>query len=341
MSPDLRVAVVGGGVMGASLARAFARAGHAVTWWDPEADDAASAVPVALLNPYRGRSGRAHPEDLAGLRITWRWDEELRAAGLAPGARRSGVVRLADGERQARAFARVPGLRRLAAAAVPPPFRSPHGGAWAAEGGWLEPRAWLAALAADAAARGATRRRSRVATVEPDTACGGRWRVVSDAGERSRHDRVLLATGASPWPTAWAAALGGTPDFARLAGDVFPTRLPAPTVPLAGACYVGPVADELGHRVAAIGGHHRPPGPAPDDAAHGLVRNLGWAWPGLSVADLRHEAAWWGVRAHGEGHRPQLRELAPGAWWVGALAGRGFLVAAAVAEAAVRAVGPP
>jgi glycine/D-amino acid oxidase-like deaminating enzyme len=334
-----RVAVVGGGVMGASLARAFARAGHTVTWWAAELGDAASGVPVALLNPYRGRSGRAQPDDLAGLRVTWRWDEELRAAGLRPGAHRSGVLRLADGARQARAFAQVPGLRPLAADALPPPFRSAHGGAWAADGGWLDPRTWLSALASDAAAHTAVRRRQRVAAIE--RAGAGRWRLTGEGGEASLHDRVLLATGATAWPTAWAQALAAPPTFERLAGDVVPTRLPAPAVPLAGASYVGPVVDEQGPAVAAIGGHHRAPGPAPDDAARRLIGNLGWAWPELEEGQLLPHAAWWGVRAHGEGNRPQLRELAPGAWWVGALAGRGFVVAAAVAEAAVRAVAAP
>jgi hypothetical protein len=109
-------------------------------------------------------------------------------------------------------------------------------------------------------------------------------------------------------------------------------------VPLAGASYVGPVSDDRGVATAAIGGHHRAPGPAPDDAGSRLVGTLRWAWPELEETQLRTEAAWWGVRAHGEGNRPQLREVAPGAWWVGALAGRGFVVAAAVAEAALRTI---
>ncbi|MFU8888341.1 MAG: NAD(P)/FAD-dependent oxidoreductase [Trueperaceae bacterium] len=334
--PGARTAVVGGGVMGASLARAFARAGHAVTWWAQELGDAASGVPVALLNPYRGRSGRAHPDDLAALRVTWRWAAELRAAGLASGAHRSGVLRLADGPRQARAFAKVPGLRPLAGDALPLPFRSAHGGAWAADGGWIDPRAWLAALAADAEACGATRERQRIAALE--RADARRWRLIAEGGGSSLHDRVFLATGAAAWPAGWVRALDGPPAFERLAGDVFPTRLPAPSVPLAGASYVGPVVDGGYVATAAIGGHHRPPGPAPDDAARRLVATLSWAWPALAEAGVHGDAAWSGVRAHGEGNRPQLREVAPGAWWVGALAGRGFLAAAAVAEAAVTTV---
>ena len=334
--PGARVAVVGGGVMGSSLARAFARAGHAVGWWAPALGDAASGVPVALLNPYRGRTGRAHPDDLTALRVTWRWAEELRAAGLASGAHRSGVLRLADGARQARAFARVPGLRPVAADALPPPFHSAHGGAWAADGGWIDPGAWLAALAADAEAHGATRERHRIAAVE--RADAGRWRLITEAGGRSLHDHVLIATGAAAWPAGWVRALGEPPACERLAGDVFATRLPAPSVPLAGASYVGPVVDDLGLTAAAIGGHHRPPGPTPDDAARRLVATLSWAWPALEEARLHSATAWWGVRAHGEGNRPQLHEVAPHAWWVGALAGRGFVVAAAVAEAAMKAV---
>ena len=331
-----RVAVVGGGVMGASLARAFARAGHTVAWWAAELGDAASGVPVALLNPYRGRSGRAHPDDLAGLRVSWRWEAELRSAGLRPGAHRSGVLRLADGARQARAYAAVPGLRPLAADALPAPFRSAHGGAWATDGGWLDPHAWLAALASDAAAHAAVRRHQRVVAIE--RAGAGRWRLIDEGGEPSLHDRVLLATGATAWSAAWSRTLAAPPTVARMAGDVVPTRLPAPAVPLAGASYVGPVADERGFTTAAIGGRHRVPGPAPDDTARRLVGSLGWAWPELEAAQLLPDAAWWGVRAHAEGNRPQVRELAPGAWWIGALAGRGFLVAAAVAEAAVATV---
>ena len=340
MSGPRDVAIVGGGVMGASLARALARAGHAVTWWAPE-PAGASAVPVALLNPYRGRSGRAHPDDLAALRVTWGWAEALRAAGFAPGAHRSGVLRLADGERQARAFGEVPGLRRLAADALPAPFRSVHGGAWVAEGGWIDPHAWRSALARDAAAHGAVQAPRHVAAIERVRAArahAGCWRLIDDDGAGSLHDLVLIATGAAAWPPGWARALGEPPAFARLAGDVFPTRLPAPATPLAGASYVGPVSDDRGDAVAAVGGHHRPPGPAPEDAARRLVGNLRWAWPELEETHLRTEAAWWGVRAHGEGNRPQLREVAPGAWWVGALAGRGFVVAAAVAEAVVKAV---
>jgi glycine/D-amino acid oxidase-like deaminating enzyme len=338
VSPDLDVGIVGGGVAGLSLARALARAGAAVTLHGSDAfgADGASAVPVALLNPFRGRSGRARPDDLAALAVTWRWAAELRAEGFDPGAERSGVVRVADGPRQARSFATVEGLRPFAAASAPPPFRAPHGGAWGDAGGWVDPRRWTAALAGSAAAAGAVLRPGRpVAALEPRP--GGGWRLLGVDGSAADVARLIVATGAHPWPQAWARSLTA-PAFERIAGDVVVTRLAAPPWPLAGAVYLGPVASPAGP-VAAVGGHHRPPGaPAPDAGAR-LTSALAWAWPRLLEADT-DVAVWWGIRAHGEANRPQFVELAPDAWWMGALAGRGFLAAAALAEAAAMRLMP-
>jgi glycine/D-amino acid oxidase-like deaminating enzyme len=333
VTADVVVGVVGGGVAGLSVARALARSGIHVTLACAGAlgADGASAVPVALLNPFRGRSGRAHPDDLAALAVAWRWAEELRAEGADPGAERSGVVRIADGPQQARAFARVPGLRVFGAADAPPPFRAPHGGAWGASAGWLDPRRWTTALAASASAAGAILRpHAPVAAIE--RLRDGRWRLVGADGSADRYDRLVLATGATAWPEPWERSLP-RPTIERIAGDVVVTGQPAPPAPLAGAVYLGPVASPNGP-LAAIGGHHRPPGPPAPDAGRALRAALAWAWPALAEDDV-DRARWWGVRAHATGNRPQLEPLAPGVWWMGALAGRGFLAAAALAEAAV------
>jgi glycine/D-amino acid oxidase-like deaminating enzyme len=336
LTPDIAVGVVGGGVAGLSLARALARSGARVTLTTAGAigADGASAVPVALLNAFRGRSGRAHPDDLGALDVTWRWAAELRSEGLDPGAERSGVVRIADGPRQARAFATVTGLQVFAAADAPPPFRAPHGGAWGASGGWLDPRRWTIALAASASAAGAIlRTHAPVQAIE--RRADGTWRVICGDGSVAGYDRLVLATGAAAWPEPWERSLR-RPAFDRIAGDVVVTGLPAPAAPLAGGVYLGPVASANGPR-AAVGGHHRPPGPPPTDAGRALRDALAWAWPALADDVVDHEL-WWGVRAHAAGNRPQLEPLAPGAWWMGALAGRGFLAAAALAEAAVAQV---
>ena len=70
--------VVGGGVMGVTLAYTLARRGARVTLLEGGAGPrGASGVPVALLNPYRGRSARASAFDLAALAATWALVGEL------------------------------------------------------------------------------------------------------------------------------------------------------------------------------------------------------------------------------------------------------------------------
>jgi len=336
LSAGPSVGIVGGGVMGLSLARSLARRGHEVTLRSAVELGAggASEAPAALLNPYRGRTGRPHPDDLLALAVVVRWDAELRAEGLDPGVAWSGVLRIADGARQARAFAAVPGLAPFPPGAAPTPYRAPHGGALAAGAGWLDPRRWCAALAASARSAGADLR-AHAAVAAVGVEADGRWRLEGPDGTTTRHDRLVLATGATPWPTAWGAQLA-RPDFDRHAGEVAVTELTAPPLPLAGGVYLAPAATATGLR-AAIGGHHRPPGPPAADAARRLADALVWAWPPLAALAADGALAsrlWWGVRAHANGNRPQLLEVGAGAWWAGALAGRGFLAAAQVAEAA-------
>lgn len=330
MLTDAHDAVVGGGVMGLSLTRALAQRGRRVTLYSEAqlAEGGASAAPVALLNPFRGRTGRAQAEDHQALAVMWRWVGALRAEGWDPGTSHSGVLRIADSERQQRAFANVTGLTLLTPKHIPAPFRGPHGGALASDGGWIAPARYLAALASSATRAGATlQAHQRIDAVEPDRGC---WRLTSTAGRSTHHTQVWLCIGAAAWPAAWSRTLLSPPAFERLAGDIVATNLLAPAIPLAGGSYVGPLAGQ-----AAIGGHHRPPGPTPPQALSKLVHNLRWAWPELEPSALQTTTAWWGVRAHLPGNRPLQQQLAPGVTWLGGLAGRGFLVAAAVAEGIV------
>lgn len=337
MSPSSEVLVVGGGVVGLSLARALARRGRQVRLLAAAqlGEGGASAVPMALLNPHRGRTGRAAPDDLLALATTWRWAEELRAEGLDPGAQRSGVLRLADSSRQAADWARVHGLRALGPDEAPAPYRAPHGGALVPGGGWLDPRRWTRALAASARAAGADLMDGQeVVAAERSGAAGGpgsdAWRLWTAAGQGFGARQVYLATGAQAWPAGLAAAVGGPPVFEAVAGEVWTSPLPAPELPLAGGLYLAPVEVD-GVRLAAIGGGHRPPGPPAPEAAARLRRGLAWAWPALSEAE-GGEPPWWGVRARLPGSGPVLLPMAGGLWWLGGFAGRGFLAAAMMAE---------
>ncbi len=335
-----RVVIVGGGVVGTSLAWAFARAGLATQVVDA-GRPAASDVPVALLNPFRGRTGRAHPDDVAALHTTWRWADALAALGEDHGAHRSGVVRVADGPKQARTFVAA-GLVPVDPVAVG--VRAPHGAFYAAEGGWVEPHLWRGALRRAAVRHGA--RFVDGATVVAVARLGPgahghlrlRWEETTGTATTLTATLVVLATGAAPWSDGLIAGLGAPPAFEAVAGDVVITDRPAPGRPLAGSTYVGavrrhdaPTSGGGDRLVAAIGGHHRSPGPPAADTAARLRAAIAWTLPDLADGTDGDEI-WSGVRAHPPERRPVVRELSAGVIWVGGFAGRGFLAAADVAE---------
>src|SRR5690606_29915426 len=96
----------------------------------------ASGVPAALLNPHRGRSGRAHAADLAGMAAIWQLTAALEAEVGASGAHRSGVLRIADNAKQARAWQRIDGTRWLEPGEVPAVYHAPFGAMLVEGGGW-------------------------------------------------------------------------------------------------------------------------------------------------------------------------------------------------------------
>ncbi len=323
-----RLAVVGAGVVGSSLALAAALAGAEVTLFDAtDGMGGASGVPAALVNPYRGRAGRATPEDRLGARATWRWAAELHAAGFDPGAHPSGVVRIADRPRQARAWLGREGVIGFGPELDPEPgrWRAAHGGMLVPSGGWIDPWRWLGALREAAGAVGtrwcpgqhvrALERAASASTLHGDG--------LDDQGP---FDLVTLCLGASApgaLPHLQVTALPGT--VALCAGH-------APARPLAGPVYVAavgsPVRYGLDPRRAylALGGGN----PAlPDEAGERLRRAVD-RLPREPLAPP--ETIWRGVRARGPDPQPQVAALAPGVWWLGGFSGRGFLRAALEAE---------
>lgn len=324
-----RVAIVGGGVAGLSLARALAGRRRVVLFEAERMGAGASRVPVALLNPHRGRSARASDLDLAGLAEMRALDERLRAAGHDGGARFCGVLRLATSARQAQQWraraAGNPGVRWLAPGEVPPAYHAPFGGFLVLEGGWLEPARWLSALADAARAQGAEL--CEGARVTKLSRRGERWAVATGNGEVLA-EQVVLCLGADHLP--------GTPfaGLERVRGDVV-TLSPAPALPypLAGAVYGVPLA-----RGFAAGGNHRDPD-APDPGAPARVA----AGAARFVPALRGAAMvahWTGVRARRPDNRPLAGELEPGLWALGALSGRGFLAAALLARQLAERLAP-
>lgn len=331
------VAVVGAGIAGLSLAWALTERRVRTVVLDAGAVGArgASSLPAALLNPYRGRSARAHDDDLAGLAAFWRRDRALRAAGLEPGSHRTGVLRVADTEKLAARWhdrlAEDAATRWFESDALPAPYAAPHGAFLALEGGWLEPDALLAALAKSVRDRGGEIREGIRAEGIEDAPTGEPRALGTDAGPL-RARRVVLCVGAERTPGL------PLPELARIAGDVIGVRAREHFAwPVAGGVYgawrapagIDATGDDAG--TAYIGGHHRDPdAPLDPDALDALRRRFARRVPAL--ADAARVSHWSGVRAKRDGHRPWAARLEPGVWFFGALAGRGFLCAADEAE---------
>jgi len=319
------IVIVGAGVAGLSLAYALGRRGRRALVLERGRVGAqgASSGPAALVNPHRGRSARAHPDDLAGLAAFWRVVGELESAGLDPGAHRSGVLRIAPSASRARAWQKLASGRWLEAREVPPPYLAPHGALLSVAGGWLRPRALLAALKAASLAAGVEVREG-VRVLALGASSAGAVRLTTSAG-RLRARWAVLCVGADPSPQL------PLPRLTAIAGDVVgvPTRAlsAAPGPALGGSVYAA-----FDNGTAHVGGNHRDP-EVPDPAApRRLLERLDATLPG--IADAGATSLWSGVRARRpDGPRPLVTDVAASVTLFGALSGRGFLCAAALAEA--------
>jgi glycine/D-amino acid oxidase-like deaminating enzyme len=326
-SSSAHTLIVGGGIAGCTLLHALAKRGKPVTLLEGGriGRQGASAVPVALLNPYRGRSAQASDLDRSGLEATWQLVRALEAQGLEPGVRQSGVLRIASNARQAKLWRKREGLQWLEPADVPEAYHAPFGAALVPNGGWLEPRKLLAALV-EAAKRHWARVREEcfVEGLEPQ------WEgfAVRTNQGTFRARTVVFCVGASQTPGVQGPALE------RIAGDVVGLRstvdLP---LPIAGAVYGAKTSDLL-----YLGGNHRPAGEDDPTAPMQLQRAGSWFIPSLEQAE--RVSVWTGVRARTDDNVPLVTELRPNLWFFGGLAGRGFLCAAYLSEQLAHIIRP-
>ncbi|HET8985123.1 MAG TPA: FAD-dependent oxidoreductase [Trueperaceae bacterium] len=331
---DREVLVVGGGVAGVSLLYALSSRGVAATLIDTGlvGTRGASAIPYALLNPHRGRTGRARPLDLAGLEAFWRWRDQLESTGLDTGAHRSGVLRVASSSRQRALWSRLAGPTPLEAADFPETVRAKFGGMLVPDGGWLEPRRWLGALSQASVAAGAVIAEG-VELLSLSSA--GRQVAVTSGGvmtaqhvvlclgaydaSRLRLPRLELAAGLAVTMTLPEEAHAGTGAQTSTATDeVTAARMR----PLAGS--IGIVFS--GRQVVLSGAAH-----SGDDAdVERLRSSAAWFVPELVTASVT--SVWRGVRARRPSGVPVVRELRRGLTLFGGLGGRGFLCSALLAE---------
>ena len=94
---------------------------------------------------------------------------------------------------------------------------------------------------------------------------------------------------------------------------------------LAGAIYGARVGGAV-----YLGGNHRAAEQTDETAPAQLQRAGSWFVPALKEAEL--SSVWTGVRAKAADNLPVVKEVRRGVWFFGALAGRGFLCAAHLAE---------
>ena len=302
------ILIVGAGIAGLSLAYELSKHPITVTVLD-SAEAKASDVPVALLNPHRGRTAKATELDRAGLAAMQNLADELEAEGLAPGINFTGVLRLPSSARQAKLWQKQSALRWLPKA--PQGFHAPYGAALVPNGGWLEPALLLKSLKHLAQYRGATFQRATVVAVKDQ---GRSELVLSDIGEFTA-DKVILCVGARTHIDLSRI------DLRHYTGDVIELDLKDRLVyPLAGAVYGAQSGNSL-----FMGGNHRESF-KDAEAVPRLKRAASWFIPAVKDASLVSQ--WSGTRTKQSNNQPLIKPLRKHLWFYGALAGRGFLCAA-------------
>nr|WP_308250136.1 glycine oxidase ThiO [Sphaerisporangium fuscum] len=215
----MNVVVVGGGVVGLSVAWRAARRGHTVTVVDPAPGSGASHAAAGMLAPVSEVTYTEEPLLRLGLASLARWPafaaELSREAGQDVDYRAHGTLDVAFGaddlaalgemadfmEKLALPVERLTG--RECRRAEPMLAPSVRGGVLAAGDAWVDPRRVSAALLAALEARGVTVVADRVTGLAVE---GGAVRGVRPArGGTIGADRVVLAAG------AWSGSLEGVP----------------------------------------------------------------------------------------------------------------------------------
>jgi tRNA 5-methylaminomethyl-2-thiouridine biosynthesis bifunctional protein len=331
-----RVAIVGGGIAGASLARAVAALGGQATVYEAQAPGAgASGNPAALVTPRLdaglGPAAALHAQAFARAARLYRAD--IPDAILA-----EGVLQLARNERDPDRFARIADWEGFGPGAVVP----------------LGPSEIAAALGEPAAAAGLAFRDglviepplvldrwlakaehvfARVARLEPGP---GGWRLLGEGGPVGEADAVVIAAGAAsgslaPLPlqpvrgqASWAEAVPCGPA-AAWGGYAIPTR-----------------------RGVLFGATHDRGDETAELRSEDHARNLALLATGRPRLAAALEGARLGgrasVRAAAPDHLPLAGAVpqAPGLFVLTALGGRGFTLAPLLAEeVAAQALGRP
>lgn len=349
-TPAARVAVIGAGIAGTSVALALARHGTAVDLYEALSAPAraTSANPAGLVRPFLSL------EQGARNRFTWaahgyavRHYDAL--ARLADGAwQRSGVLQLprdaVHADKLQRALARfaLPEAKarwvdaREASQLAGAPVAG--AGVWFADAGWLSGRAACLAGVRAAGERVTLHASQRILDVEAgDDGCrlrGARGAAIATA------DRVVLANGHRAAQFSVCAGV----QLRAVRGQLtrIPQRAPGLRAPVCREGYVTPSID--GWHIAGAtyeeGAADASLRTADDSENIARVqRMLPGAFDAVDPASVR---SWAGVRCASRDRSPLLGPLVPGVFAILALGSRGFTWAPLAAElVAAQIVGAP
>ncbi len=321
----LHYVVVGAGVMGCTLAYELSKFVKVALIEKTRVGSA--AVPVALLNPFRGRSARATDLDLAGLKTMQALANELSDLGLDHGIDSTGIVRISSNSRQSKKWQGLQGVQWLKPEDFPTIYNAPFGGFLVNSGGYVNSSKLLKALVTAAKNNNLKLiENCQVLDIKAKNTAGfnlPRYDIDTAKGNLEA-DAVFLCIGAA---RNFADVL---PQMTYTTGEVVSLKsnfeLP---YPLAGAIYASKVEGKF-----YIGGNHRPLEEKDSSAAKKLQNSVSWFIPNLKTAQQLD--VWTGHRAKTNNNQPIIQELKPSLWFAGALAGRGFLCAAYFAKMLVQ-----
>ena len=320
--PAPRVAIVGAGIAGAALARAFRALGVSPRVFDAAAAGAgASGMPAALVTPRLdaglGGAAQLHAQALARAASVY---DALPGAVIA-----HGVLQLEVGPRDAARFAKVAAsdlfepkaLALLTGEAAAARLGEPAApGLLIAAARVIEPAVVLAAWLPDV-------ERATVAAIEPR---GDAWRLADADGRTvAEAEIVCLAAGAglaALWPGAPIQSVRGQLSWADGVAAPHAAAWGAYVAPTCGGLMFGATHDR------GDAGTDLRPG---DDARNvgALARQLPRLAARLEGVALRSRAA---VRATTPDRLPIAGPLAPGLYVLGGFGARGFALAPLLAE---------
>jgi len=308
--------IVGAGVAGSSLAYELAKKSPDVVLLEKSefTKSGSSAVPVALINPHRGRSARATDSDKECVRKFLETLSDLEEKCEDTGVRRSGIIRIAHSARQAKNWKRVSAAKYLSPEEIPAEYHAPFGGIFIKDGCYLQSAKYLKALVS--AYKLDLRENTEAISIEKSAE---NQLVKTNRGDILAKT-VVFCTGAESWERF------NLPVAEKIVGDsaAFKSNVKMPYA------MSGAVSGMSLDGYIQLGGNHRAVGEEDPDALEKLRRPFAWVIKDLQNAEVL--SVYTATRSKAADNKPYWLLLEPNRYFLGHFGGRGFLCSAKLAK---------